>query len=610
MKKMFLLVSGLLIVGLMAACGNGGGAETGGGTAGTGAATGTPAVPAEPAVNVGADHGLSDWGYNLSGQVGPTGLAFGGGTGQTNFDPITFTIYEEDIRAILSEENFQGQVSQQITADTGVTVRTNFGVGDVTQQITLMIADASFPDFVFSRSNVHRFLEAGAFIDMAPLIERYGPNIRALYGDSFDAHFDEQGRIFFLGQNFVRRAPLDPENAFRLQLSALEAQGFPEVRTLEQFSDVIRQYVAENPTINGQPTIGLTLTTGDGWRWFITLGNPAGAATGIANDGQYFVNPYTMETSWRFLLPEHREYFRWLNGLFNEGLLDPDSFTQTHDEYLSKIASGRVVGLIDADWHITESLNVLMGAGQPERTYGAFPVTISPDILHTNYRREAFLPSNGVGITINNPDPVRAIQFLDYLARREIQVMSNWGFEGIHWEIRDGQRRLTAEEQHYMDTDPHNRTVYTGRGLLSYPWPNYGTGGVCADGFHILPFGEDIIIANYPEIARRALAAYGVDMWRDLFPMYYDLPAAQQFAPWGAAWHIADAVDPASELGQIQMRANDLTAEFLMRSVMASPDNFDAVWDEYIAALHNINIDRAGELMTELVRARAAWYTP
>jgi putative aldouronate transport system substrate-binding protein len=602
-----LLVVGLLLLGLLSACRSDDNGD--GGTATT--PTPTPTPVANNNVDTGdTPLGVSAWGYNLSGVAGPTGLEFGGGTGQTDFSPITFTIYEEDIRSIITEENFQGQVSRQVTADTGVTLRTNFGVGDVSQQITLMIADQSFPDFVFSRSNVHRFLDAGAFIDMAPLIERYGPNIKALYGDSFDAHFDEYGRIFFLGQNFVRRAPLDPENAFRLQLSALEALGFPEVRTLDQFADVIRQYVAMNPTINGQPTIGLTLTTGDGWRWFITLGNPAGAATGIANDGQYFVCPYTLETSWRFLLPEHREYFRWLNGLFNEGLLDPDAFTQTHDEYLAKITSGRVIGLIDADWHITSSMDILIGMGQPERTFGAFPVTMSHDILHPGYRREAFLPSNGVGITINNPDPVRAIQFLDYLARREIQVMTNWGFEGVHWEIRDGQRRNTLEEQRLLDADPHSRTIYTGRGLLSYPWPNYGSGGVCADGFHILPFGEESIIANYPEPARRALEAYGVEMWRDLFPMYFDLPAAQQFAPWGAAWHIADTVDPASELGQIQMRANDLTAEFLMRSVMAAPEDFDSVWDEYISRLHDININRAGELMTELVRARAAWYRP
>ncbi|MCL2400477.1 MAG: extracellular solute-binding protein [Defluviitaleaceae bacterium] len=599
-KTTLLLVAGLLSFGLLNACGSDNGEVT--------TDSGNVAQTTDGGGNVA--HGTSAWGYNLSGVNGPTGLAFGGGTGQTDFSPITFTIYEEDIRSIITEENFQGQVSRQVTADTGVTIQTNFGVGDVSQQITLMIADQSFPDFVFSRSNVQRFLEAGAFIDMAPLIEQYGPNIRALYGDSFDAHFDEQGRIFFLGQNFVRRAPLDPENAFRLQLSALEALGYPEVRTLEQFSDVIRQYKALNPTINGQPTIGLTLTTGDGWRWFITLGNPAGAATGIANDGQYFVDPYTLETTWRFLLPEHREYFRWLNGLFDEGLLDPDAFTQTHDEYLSKISSGRVIGLIDADWHIDSAVDILIGSGHPYRAYGAFPVTISRDILHPGYRREAFLPSNGVGITINNQDPVRAIQFLDYLARREIQVMSNWGFEGIHWEIRDGQRRLTAQEQQRLDEDPHNHTVYTGRGMLSYPWPNYGTGGVCADGFHILPFGEDLIIANYPEAARQALDAYGVAMWRDLFPMEADLPAAQRFSPWGAAWHIADTVDPASELGQIQIRANDLTAEFLMRSVMAPPQEFDAIWDEYIRQLHNINIDRAGELMTELVRQRAAWYRP
>lgn len=573
---------------------------------------GTTEVTNDAGTEAGTDEGADEavtvgsYGYNLSGVAGPYGHEFGGGTGQTDFTPITFESYEEDLRQQVAEANFLGEVQQQVTADTGVTLKSNFGVGDVAEQLTLMIADRSYPDFVFSRSNLSKFMEAEAFIDLAPLIEEYGPNIKKLYGKSFDTHYDEEGHIYYLGQDFVNNLPLDPEVGYQLQLAVLEEQGYPEIRTLDQWADAIRTYKEAHPEIDGQPTIGITLTCGEGWRWFITLGNPGGFATGCADDGQYYVDPVTMETVYRFILPEHREYFRWMNGLYNEGLLDPDSFTQTHDEYLQKIASGRVLGLMDADWSIESATSVLISEGKPERDYGFFPATMSEDILHPIYREPVYMASNGVGITDNCEDPVRAIQFLDYLAREEIQVMTNWGFEEENWEIADGKRVFTAAEQERRTSDPDGRTIETGHGLLSYPWPCYGSGVFDKDGYSIMPYTEESLIADYTEPVKKALDAYGVSMWRDLYPQAEDL----YFPPWGAAWYIQDALDPASEAGQIQTRCNDLTAEYLMRAVAASPEEFDVIWDEYQQKLQENDVDRLGVLMTEMVKDRASWYTP
>ena len=600
-KKLIpLLLATALIIG---ACGNNATPADTGRTPADGGTTEAPAV---------GEHGVSEWGYNLSGVAGPTGLEFGGGTGQTDFSPITFTIYNEDLQQSVADSNFQGLVMQQMTADTGVTINYQWGIGDVSQQVTLMIADRSYPDLVFSRSNLGMFLEAEAFIDLAPLIEQYGPNIKALYGESFNSHKDEEGRIFFLGQNFVRVAPMDPENSFMLQHSVIEYLGFPEIRTLADFEDAIRTYKASHPEINGQPTIGMTLTTGEGWRWFITLGNPAGAATGVPNDGQSFVDPETLATSWRFLLPEHREYFRWLNGMHNEGLLDPDALTQTHDEYLQKIASGRVLGLSDANWQMQESEDILVANGMPERGFARLPVTIAEGVLHPNYRHEPYIATNGIGITDNATDPVRIIQFLDYLARLEIQVMSNWGFEGDHWEVIQGEYGPERVRTQYVIerelADGPAWTAEFGAGLMGYPWPNWGTGAVDQDGLPVTTQTEQVIIDRYTEPARRVLDAWGVNMWRDLFPTAEDLAAEGMIAPWGAVWHFADTVDPSSDLGQIQMRANDITAEFLMRSVTASPEEFDNVWDEFMNRLRDIDIERAGDLMTELVKEHAAWW--
>lgn len=520
---------------------------------------------------------------------------------QTAKDPITFTIYIEDAQENRIEEGFQGTVSKKITADTGVTIKYNFGVGDVSEQVTLMVADRSFPDFVFSRSHLYSFLEADAYIDLAPLIEEHGPNIKALYGKYFDSLKDKDGHIYYLGQDFVHpiNPTKDPEDSFELQLAVVKELGYPEIRTLDQYADAIRQYKAKHPTIDGQPTIGLTLTCGEGWRYYITLINPGIRAMGGPDDGNYFIDPDTMKTIYAYAKPEIKEYYRFLNGLYAEGLLDPDAFTQTHDEYLAKISSGRVLALTDGDWEYAEAENILRNEGKAERTYARFPVTLSRDIPHPAYRPYAHIFKNGVGVTTNCPDPVRAVQFLDYLCRPETQILTNWGFEGEDWEIRDGMRKPT----HTDDQQTTDYILKTGIGIMTYPWPALGA-VKDADGYWMVPRADDeSLIERYSPEAKEALAAYGVRTWKDLFPK----PEVFKESRWGQAWLIFDNQPADSEFSILQNECNALAAQYLSMAVSAAPDKFDAVWDEFTTRLDNAQVDRLGELATELVIDTSNW---
>lgn len=67
------------------------------------------------------------------------------------------------------------------------------------------------------------------------------------------------------------------------------------------------------------------------------------------------MNPETYETMLHYKKPEEKEYFRWLNHMYNEGLLDKDSFVQKDDQYKAKIASGRVLGLTSVEWEYQDA---------------------------------------------------------------------------------------------------------------------------------------------------------------------------------------------------------------------------------------------------------------
>ncbi|MDR1664494.1 MAG: extracellular solute-binding protein [Clostridiales bacterium] len=510
-------------------------------------------------------------------------------------DPITFTIYVEDALDGRIEENFEGDVSRVITEQTGVTIKYQFGVGDVSNQITLMIADQAYPDFVFSRSHLNNFLEADAYIDMAPLIEEYGPNIKKLYGDSFEKLKDDEGRIFYLGQDFISPIVEDPEDSFEIQQAVLKEFGYPEVKTLEQAKDLLKKYIEKYPTIDGQPTIGLTLTCGEGWRYYITLINPGLRAMGYPDDGNFYVDPETYDVQYAFDIDGIEEYYRWLNSMYNEGLLDPDAFTQTHDEYLAKISSGRVLALTDGHWEYVEAEQVLEEEGKYERTYARLPVTYSEDIVHPAYRPAAYSPMNGVGITQNCPDPVRAIQFLDYLCQEETQILTAWGIEGQHWEIRDGKRQYTAAEMEARKVPGH--AIETAIGYMTYPWPCIG-GGEDSNGYKFNALDDSQTLWDtYNEEAKVTLEAYGVGSWKEMFPQ------PSEFIPseWGQAWLIWDNQPPDSDFAMLHTECNDLTAQYLPMACSAAPEDFDAIWAEFMERLDAIGVKELNEAATQLL---------
>lgn len=51
-------------------------------------------------------------------------------------------------------------------------------------------------------------------------------------------------------------------------------------------------------------------------------GNMAASVTGKPDDGQWYVDPQTHNVTYRFMLDDHKEYFKWLNHMNDIDLLD------------------------------------------------------------------------------------------------------------------------------------------------------------------------------------------------------------------------------------------------------------------------------------------------
>lgn len=528
----------------------------------------------------------------------------GNRTGGDENSPISFTFFGAD--ASPNWNNMKDEVGKEITAKTGVTLNAEFDVGSGGGQdkISLMAASGDYPDLIFAKGELGKLVDSEAIIDLTELIEEHAPNIKKLMSENMNRmkYSIEDQAIYSIPTNIgVGQQYFDAVNGFQIQHRVLKELGYPEVKTIDDFENVLRAYVEKHPTTDGQPTIPLTLNA-DGWKMMITVTNQANNTTNGMNDGEYHVDPETYEAVLHYKRPVEREYFRWLNKLYHNGLLDKDSFVQKEDQYKAKIASGRVLGLTSVDWEYGEAENALKAAGKHEYTYAHFPVTLSEE--YKDHAMQSFgVDGYGISITTACKNPVRAIKFIDWLASDEGQVLRNWGIEGKHYNVEDGVRVIPEDVLDRKVNDTNSFAKETGIDLYTIFGPRYGDGVKDATGNYYTTNFPEQIIASYSEVEKETLAAYNATTWKDLFPSEEELPVKE----WGALYNMQVPTD--GDYQVTYQKTQDIIQKRIPAAILEAPDKFDQVYDEFLAELDKAGAREMEEQYTALVKARVELFT-
>lgn len=540
---------------------------------------------------------------------GASGGSGANGEAGDDTSPVTFTFFGAD--ASPNWNNMQDEVGKAITEKTGVTIEAEFDVGSGggDNKIALMAASGDVPDLIFAKANLSKLVDAGLVVDMTELIDKHAPNLKKIFSENMNRlkYSKEDPAIYSIPTNGgVDQQYFDSGGGFEIQQRVLKELGYPKVRTVQDFENVLKQYVEKHPTTDGQPTIPLTLNADD-WRIMITVTNPAFIATGAPDDGEYYVDPQTYEAKLHYKRPEEKDYFRWLNHMYNEGLLDKDTFVQKDDQYKAKIASGRVLGLIDQEWGYMDAENALKAAGKDEYTYAHFPVTLSEEYKDHSFQ-SAGVDYYGISITTACKDPVRAIKFIDWLSSDEGQVLVNWGIEGKHYTVdENGKRVIPTEVVDRKVNDTTNFTKETGLGnpdgLYKIFGARYGDGVQDASGNYYTTNFPEQIVENYTDAEKETLKAYNATTWKDLFPQEDEFPAKE----WGALYNMPVPTD--GDYQVIFQKTHDIVRKRIPEAILAKEADFDKVYDAFLAELDKAGAQKMEAEYTELVKKRVELFT-
>ncbi|AIQ20455.1 sugar ABC transporter substrate-binding protein [Paenibacillus sp. FSL H7-0357] len=497
---------------------------------------------------------------------------------------------------------FLGEAGQQPTPDnkiykkikeeTGASFNFEFLAGDINQKLGVMIAGQDYPDMMTGNT---KLTAAGAYIPLEDLIEQYAPNLKAHYADYWNMMKDpNDGHIYILPNYGVYNGKVNSAYysgpAFWIQKAILKEFGYPKVKTLDEYFDLIEKYKEKYPKIDGSPTIGFEILNSDWRNW--GLFNAPQHLIGHPNDGGVVVNDGVAEI---FADKDYaKQYYQKLNEVNQKGLIDKETFVQNYDQYMAKLSSGTVLGMFDQHWNFGSAEESLTTQNKIERTYVGLPLVYDKATKDYYRDRAALNLNNGFGISINAKDPVKIIKLLDTLISEDWQKTFAWGIEGKDYIVNEKGRFMRTQEQRDKATDATWQLANKAKSL--YSWMPKIEGSFNDGNATGVSEQPEEYQAGLKPFDKEFLDAYGFNSYVDFFS---EPPANPVYYP---AWSI-DLVE-GSDAKIANTKLNELSTKFLPKAILASPAEFDSVWGDYVGEVKKANVKAYEDKINEQIKWR------
>lgn len=499
-----------------------------------------------------------------------------------------------------TEINDDNEIQEKIAEITGAKCKETWLTGQTAEEaVGTMIAGGEYPDFIDGGDAMEQLYEAGALVALDDYIDDY-PNIKEYYTEEeWDKLRKDDGHIYWIQQfgNIYgeEKATTHNDEAFWIQARVLEWAGYPEVKTMDQYFDLIEAYQEANPTMeDGTENIPYTILCDD-WRYFC-LENAPMFLDGYPNDGSVMVDTEKLQVMDYNTSPTAVKYFQKLNEEYKKGIIDPESFTQTYDEYIAKLSTGRVLGMIDQWWDFAYSVNDSLkqqGLDDQGCDYIPLPITIEEGIQNQWHNSGSVLNvASGLAITTDCDDVEGALQFINDLLGQEVHDLRYWGVEGVDYEVDENGEYYRTEEMRTQASD----TAYKASHLCTYSYfPQYS--GTSRDGINAMKTENQPkeFFDGLNDDVKKCFEAYGAETYVDM------LGTSEAPGPWYPMYSFSNTLTTSTPGGMAWTKMGEIKHEYLPKVVMA--EDFDQAWDDYMEVYEDCNPQAfLDEMQAELER--------
>ena len=518
-------------------------------------------------------------------------------------EPITLTVFAGDPGDLPAEDN---KIYDLIEEKFGIKFEFEFLAGNLDETLGLKIANKDYADLFSGGNSADLIIEGGALINLLDYISpektpRLWAHIEPQKARLIEKDAAGNSVLYIIPNYGLADGPqiVNSVNgpAFFIQKQVLAWAGYPQVKTLDEYFDVLEKFIDANPTDeNGTPYVGFAILCED-WRHFCLI-NPVQHLMGRPNDGEVLIDVSNEDFHTETFIdkPYAKAYYKKLNEEFHKGLIQQDTFTDSYDAYIAKISSGVVLGMFDQGWDFGSATSALNDAKMYKNTYVALGLIYDESNLEgvalpsTTWKVEEHyvngsLPNvrRGFGISVNCQCPERVIAMWEEMLSDEWQLIFNWGIEDEDYFI-DDEGRLQMTQEQYEHTQDSSWKLENKADALFGNSPKK-QGYIMNDiqvGDKVVKAGNCWEPGNQPEIVfglmndydKEFLAGYGYQKFADF------VNAPIELAPYGEAWQINYTPVDTEHTKFLQIQDQRLP-----EMIMGDPAEFDAMWDAFVAEI-------------------------
>lgn len=431
-----------------------------------------------------------------------------------------------------------------------------------TEKVNVMMASGDAPDIVFASTDnllPYNYAKQGGLKDLTEYVDQYGPNLKSYLGDTLDMG-KVDGKIYSIPGKRVYQG----RYTSIIRQDWLDELNLKEPETTEEVYETLKAFKEAKPD---SIPLGFALRQSSIEPMIWSFIEP------LTEEQSYTLTQQLGSTDYPTLLPGFKNGLQFLNKLYNEGLMSPDFSLDTDGNQLNEDIMNGKVGLYSEDTGKTYGATPGIAATLVANNPGASLVPVDP---YTNsegkHAKPGYLSNNFyIMVPATSERAAEAVQYLNWLATEEVMKTILNGVEGQDYTLVDGvPQRIDSQEV-------ADRMYNAGDIELMTSAVDYGDA----------------------ETNRKAMVSSVPESFRAQAEKSYEIGETDTIDQ----VRFPDPIQAEIKYGSI---LNDIYNELLVKTVMASPENFEST---YASMLEQYMKSGGQEILDERTEAYAALKT-
>ncbi|WP_254638983.1 extracellular solute-binding protein [Cohnella sp. GbtcB17] len=334
-----------------------------------------------------------------------------------------------------------------------VTVTPVAAQGASVQKFNTMVASDDLPDVLFMDRGplVEKLRKAGKLVALDPYLDKY-PNLKKYAGEeTLNMLRSEDGKLYQF-PNWYTSTPMG-NGGYMINKKIYAALGSPKLETFEDLRVYLKQVKEKFPDV-------VPFDIGFGTQGISILFSGFGEDRTGAFTSYGFVPNGDKLTS-LFSDPTFKETLTFASSLFRDKLITQDALTQTKDQVVEKLNTGKVAVYASYDTSdLGSQATTELKKSDPEAGYKMiWPLHkegVDPKKVYPNNYDSIGWNVNVITTEAENPEGIFA--YLDWLTGEEGERVIFWGPEGLYWDGVDENGAPNWTEK--FKTDVEERTKF------------------------------------------------------------------------------------------------------------------------------------------------------